>query len=62
MSPPKKNNLRVRCFKWIFPGIVLDDPSNTVSLYQELKDSPALYMSLLRDGDMVSLSVDLGDV
>ena len=43
-------------------GIVLDDPSNTVSLYQELKDSSALYMSLLRDGDMVSLSVDLGDV
>ena len=43
-------------------GIVLDDPSNTVSLYQELKDSSALYMSLLRDGDMVSMSVDLGDV
>ena len=43
-------------------GIVLDDPSNTVSLYQELKDSSALYLSLLRDGDMVSLSVDLEDV
>ena len=43
-------------------GIVLDDPSNTVSLYQELKDSSALYLSLLRDGDMVSLTVDLEDV
>ena len=43
-------------------GIVLDDPSNTVSLYQELKDSSALYLSLLRDGDIVSLSVDLEDV
>ena len=43
-------------------GIVLDNPSNTVSLYQELKDSSALYLSFLRDGDMVSLSVDLEDV
>ncbi len=43
-------------------GIVLDDPSSAVSLYQELKDSSALNLSLLRADDIISLSVDLEDV